>query len=57
LNVAEVVASPGLSGHRVLRAMRGDQLVAQKRSPPIALAARDKYGLALFIGEPIETLA
>jgi hypothetical protein len=32
------------------------QRVVRKRSPPIALAARDKYGLALFVGEPIERL-
>jgi hypothetical protein len=36
--------------------MRGDQLVARKRGPPIALAARDKDDLALFVGEPIERL-
>jgi hypothetical protein len=36
--------------------MRDDQLVARKRSPPIALAARDKYDLAPFVGEPIERL-
>jgi len=41
-------------GHRVVRTMRGNQLVARKRRPPIALAARDKYDLALFVGEPIE---
>jgi hypothetical protein len=40
--------------HRAVRAMSGDQFVARKRSPPIALAARDKYDLALFVGEPIE---
>ena len=34
--------------------MRGDQIVARKCRPPIALAARDKYGLALFVGEPLE---
>jgi hypothetical protein len=43
-------------GHRAVRTMRGDQFVARKRSPPIALAARDKDDLALFIGEPIERL-
>src|SRR6516164_2457245 len=36
--------------------MRGDEVIARKRSPPIALAARDKYDLALFVGEPIEHL-
>jgi hypothetical protein len=34
--------------------MGGDQFVARKRGPPIALAARDEDRLALFIGEPIE---
>jgi hypothetical protein len=34
--------------------MSGDQFVARKRCPPIALAARDKYDLALFVSEPIE---
>jgi hypothetical protein len=34
--------------------MRGDEVVAGKGGPPIALAARDKYDRALFIGEPIE---
>ena len=43
-------------GHRVVRTMRGDQVVARKCRPPIALTARDKYGLALFVGEPIERL-
>jgi hypothetical protein len=43
-------------GHRVVRTMSGDQFVARKRGPPIALAARDKYDLALFVGEPIERL-
>jgi hypothetical protein len=43
-------------GHRMVRAMRGDQLVARKRGLPIALAARDKYDLAFFVGEPIERL-
>ena len=33
--------------------MGGDQFIGRKRGPPIALAARDKYGLALFICEPI----
>src|SRR6516225_7917799 len=41
-------------GHRMIRTMRGDQVVARKGGPPLALAARDKDGLALFIGEPIE---
>jgi hypothetical protein len=36
--------------------MRGDQLVARKRSPPIAFAARDKDGFALLVGEPEERL-
>jgi hypothetical protein len=36
--------------------MRGDQFVARKRSPPIALAARDQDDFAHFIGEPIERL-
>jgi hypothetical protein len=36
--------------------MRGDEVVARKRSPPIALAARDKYDLAPFVGKPIERL-
>jgi hypothetical protein len=36
---------------------RGDQFVARKRGPPITLAARDKYDLALFVGEPIVRLA
>jgi hypothetical protein len=36
--------------------MSGDQFVARKRSPPITLAARDKYDLALFVGESIERL-
>jgi hypothetical protein len=43
-------------GHGVVCAMRGDKVVAQKRSPPITLAACDKDGPALFIGEPIERL-
>jgi hypothetical protein len=41
-------------GHRVVRTMRGDQVVARKCRPPITLAARDKYDLALFVGKPIE---
>jgi hypothetical protein len=36
--------------------MRGDQVVTRKRGPPITLAARDKYDLALFVGEPIVRL-
>jgi hypothetical protein len=36
--------------------MRGDEVVARKCGPPIALAARHKYGLVLFVGEPIERL-
>src|SRR6478672_9348910 len=36
--------------------MGGDQFVARKRGPPITLAARDKYDLALFVGEPIVRL-
>jgi hypothetical protein len=35
---------------------RGDQFVARKRGPPITLAARDKYDLALFVGKQIERL-
>jgi hypothetical protein len=31
-------------------------VVARKCRPPIALTARDKYGLALFVGESIERL-
>jgi hypothetical protein len=34
--------------------MGGDQVVTRERGPPIALAARDKYDLALFVGKPIE---
>jgi hypothetical protein len=41
-------------GHRVVRTMRGDQIVARKRGPPIALAASDQDSLVLFIGEAIE---
>jgi hypothetical protein len=36
--------------------MRGDEVVARKRGPPLALAARDKYNLAPFVGESIERL-
>src|SRR5262249_10650485 len=36
--------------------MRGDEVIARKCSPPIALGARHKYGLAPFVGEPIERL-
>src|SRR5215831_18924207 len=43
-------------GHRIVRTMRGDQIVARKRSPPLTFAARDKDDLALFVGEPIERL-
>ena len=43
-------------GHRLVRTTRGDQVVARKCRPPIALAASDKYGLALFVGESIERL-
>jgi hypothetical protein len=43
-------------GHRVVRTMRGDEVVARKRSPPITLAARDKDGPAPFVGESIEPL-
>jgi hypothetical protein len=43
-------------GHWVIRTMRGDEVVAGKRCLPIALAARHKDGLALFIGETIERL-
>jgi len=41
-------------GHRVVRTMRGDQVVGRKCRAPIALAARDKYDLALFVAAPIE---
>jgi hypothetical protein len=40
----------------MVRTMRRDQVVARKRDPPLALAARHKDGLALFIGESIECL-
>src|SRR6516165_11142062 len=43
-------------GHWVIRTMRGDEVVARKRGPPLAFAARDKDDLALLIGEPIERL-
>ena len=43
-------------GHRMVRTMRGDQVVARKGGPPLSLTARHKDGLALFIGEPIERL-
>src|SRR5262245_49573707 len=36
--------------------MGRNQFVARKRSPPIALVACDKDGLARLIGEPIERL-
>jgi hypothetical protein len=41
-------------GHRIVRTVRGDEVVARKRSPPVALAACDEYDLVLFVGEPIE---
>jgi len=34
--------------------MGSNQFVARKRGPPIAFAARDKYDLALFVGEQLE---
>jgi hypothetical protein len=40
----------------MVRTMRGDQVVARKGGPPLALTARHKDGLALFIGESIECL-
>jgi hypothetical protein len=43
-------------GDRMVRSMRGDQVVARKGGPPLALTARHKDGLALFIGESIECL-
>ena len=43
-------------GHRIVRTMRGDEVVARKRGAPVALAARDEDDLALFIGETIERL-
>jgi len=43
-------------GHRIVGTMRGDEVVARKRGPPVALAARHKDGFVLFIGEPIERL-
>jgi hypothetical protein len=36
-------------GHRVVRTMKGDQVVAPKCRPTIALAACDEDDLALFI--------
>lgn len=36
-------------GHRVVGTVRGDEVVAGKRGPPIALAASDEDGLALFV--------
>jgi len=36
--------------------MRCDEVVARKRSAPLALAASDEDDLVLFIGEPIEHL-
>ena len=43
-------------GHRIVRTMRRDEVIARKRGPPLALAARHEDGVALFIGEPIERL-
>jgi len=40
--------------HRAVRTMSGDQFVARKRGSPVALAACGEYGLALFVGEPVE---
>jgi hypothetical protein len=34
--------------------MRGDEVVARKCGAPLALAASDEYGLAPFVGEPVE---
>jgi hypothetical protein len=36
--------------------MRGDEVVARKRGPPLAFAASDQDSLVLFIDEPIERL-
>jgi hypothetical protein len=44
-------------GHRIVRTIGGDEFVARKRGPPIALAARDKYDLALFRRRADSTLA
>jgi hypothetical protein len=41
------------TGHRLVRTMRGDKVVALKRGSPITFAAPDKYDLALFVGRPI----
>jgi hypothetical protein len=38
-------------GHRVACTVRGDEVVARKRSPPVALGACHKYGLALLLLE------
>jgi len=43
-------------GDRMVRTMRGDQIVARKGGPPLSLTARHRDGLALFIGESIECL-
>jgi hypothetical protein len=37
--------------------MSGDQFVARKRGPPLALAAGDEDGFARFVGERIESLS
>jgi hypothetical protein len=39
--------------HRVVGAMRGDQLVAVERRPPVALAARNQNGRARFIAKSV----
>jgi hypothetical protein len=50
-------ATARLSLNFVVRAIRGAiRSSREKRTPPIALAARDKYDLAPFVGEPIERL-
>ena len=38
-------------GHKVACTVRGDEVVARKRSPPVALGACHKYGLALLVLE------
>jgi hypothetical protein len=43
-------------GHRVARTMRGNEVVARKSGPPIALGARDEDRLALFVGKPVVRL-
>jgi hypothetical protein len=40
----------------MVRTISGDQFVARKRGPPITPAARDKYDLAPFVGEPVVRL-